>query len=124
MQMYTGFITSRLQESKAFYTQYFGFEPIYEGDWFLLLKKGSYELGFLKPEMPGQHRLFQPAYREGAWLALEVEDVDAEYERLRQTGMELLTSPKTEDWGERHFVLQDPNGVGVDVYMRVEVAQS
>ncbi len=123
MQMYTGFVTPKLQESKAFYSQYFGFEAVYEGDWFILLKKGSSELGFLKPEMPGQHRLFQPAFTEGAWLSLEVEDVDAEYARLNKAGAPVLMEPKTEDWGDRHFVLEDPNGMAVDVYMRVPVAQ-
>jgi catechol 2,3-dioxygenase-like lactoylglutathione lyase family enzyme len=124
MQMYTGFVTQKLQESKAFYTQHFGFETIYEGDWFLLLRKGPYELGFLKPEMPGQHQLFQPAFQQGAWLALEVEDVDAEYERLRQTAAQVLTEPETEAWGDRHFVMKDPNGMGVDIYMRVPVEQA
>ena len=123
MQMYTGFVTPRLQESKAFYTQYFGFETIYEGDWFVLLKKGPYELGFLKPEMPGQHRLFQPKFQEGAWLALEVEDVNAEYDRLRKINAPVLTEPKTEPWGDRHFVIKDPNGMAVDIYMRVPVDQ-
>jgi catechol 2,3-dioxygenase-like lactoylglutathione lyase family enzyme len=123
MQMYTGFVTPKLQESKAFYTQYFDFETMYEGDWFVLLKKGPYELGFLKPEMPGQHRLFRPVFKKGAWLALEVEDVDAEYERLTRSHAPVLTAPETEPWGDRHFVMKDPNGMGVDVYTRVPIEQ-
>lgn len=124
MQMYTGFVTPKLQECRDFYAQHFGFETIYEGDWFVLLKKGPYELGFLKPEMPGQHQLFQPVFQQGAWLALEVDDVDAEYERLKQSNAPVLTEPKTEPWGDRHFVLKDPNGMGVDIYMRVPVEQN
>ncbi|WPP48563.1 VOC family protein [Catalinimonas niigatensis] len=123
MQMYTGFVTRKLQECKAFYTQNFGFETIYEAEWFVLLRKGPYELAFMQPEIPGQHRLFQPAFTQGIWLALEVEDVDAEYQRLVKSNAPIVAEPKNEQWGDRHFVIEDPNGMGVDVYMRLPVEE-
>lgn len=123
MQMYTGFVTSKLQECKSFYTQHFGFEVIYEAEWFVLLRKGPYELAFMQPEIPGQHRLFQPAFTQGIWLALEVDDVDAEYQRLVQSDAPIVAEPKNEKWGDRHFVIEDPNGMGVDVYMRLPVEE-
>ncbi len=119
MQMYTGFVTRKTQECKAFYEEYFGFETIYEAEWFVLLRKGPYELAFIQPEIPGQHRLFQPVFTEGSWLAIEVEDVDAEFARLSQTDAPIISKPKSEKWGDRHFVIEDPNGMGVDVYTRM-----
>lgn len=119
MQMYTGIITTKLLESKAFYTQYFGFETIYEAEWFVLLKRGPYELAFMQPELEGQHSLFRPAFSQGVWLALEVDDVHAEYKRLQAGSAPILTAVKDEEWGDRHFVMQDPNGMGVDIYQRL-----
>ncbi|MEQ9439778.1 MAG: VOC family protein [Cyclobacteriaceae bacterium] len=121
MILHTGFVTEKLAESKAFYTQYFGFEAIFENEWFVMLKKGPYELAFMLPQQNDQHPLFQPTYTQGAWLALEVEDVDAEYARLLPTDAPILTEIKAEVWGDRHFVLKDPNGIGVDVFQRVTV---
>jgi len=124
MKMHTGFITRNLQECKAFYEQYFGFEVIYEVEWFVLLSKGPYELAFMQPELPGQHRLFQPVFSQGIWLAMEVDDVDAEFQHLSEAGAPIVTEPKNEAWGDRHFVVEDPNGMGVDVYMRLPVEET
>lgn len=123
MQMCTGIVTRKIQESKAFYEQYFGFETIYEVEWFILLRKGPYELAFMQPEIPGQHRLFNPSYTQGAWLAMEVEDVDAEYQRLLEAKAPVVAGPQNEKWGDRHFVVEDPNGMGVDIYMRLPVEE-
>jgi len=117
--MYPGFNTTKLAESKAFYTQYFGFEAIFEDDWFILLKKGDYELGFMQPELPQQNKLFQPAFGGGSWLAFETDNAQREYERLQQAGVPIVSDIKDEDWGDRHFVVKDPNGIGVDVYQRI-----
>ena len=56
-------------------------------------------------------RYFQ---REGIWLAFEVEDVDAEYERLGKV-LPIHTAIRDEPWGERHFVVRDPSGASVNV---------
>jgi uncharacterized glyoxalase superfamily protein PhnB len=40
-----------------------------------------------------------------------VEDVDAEYARLLDGGIEPTTPIETEEWGERFFQVTDPNGV-------------
>ena len=47
----------------------------------------------------------------GLIVALVVDDIDAEYERLVDAGMPILTPIETEDWGERYFQVADPNGV-------------
>jgi len=47
-----------------------------------------------------------------------VADVDAEYERLvRIAGLAPARDIRTEDRGQRHFIVADPNGVLVDVIM-------
>lgn len=120
--MYPGFNTTRLAESQAFYTKYLGFETIYEADWFVLLKRGDYELGFMRPELSAQNPLFQPAFGGGSWLAFETEDVEREYTRLKQAGAPIVTEIIDEAWGDRHFVIRDPSGIGVDIFQRMEVS--
>ena len=117
--MYPGFNTTQLTESKNFYTKHFGFSVVFEADWFVLLRRDAYELGFMLPQLPQQNALFQPAFGGGSWLAFETTDVDGEYARLQQAGVPIVATIRDEVWGDRHFVIQDPNGIGVDVYQRV-----
>jgi uncharacterized glyoxalase superfamily protein PhnB len=52
---------------------------------------------------------------DGVLLAFVVDDVDAEHERLVADGIAILTPPETEEWGERYFQVEDPNGVVVQL---------
>ena len=120
MKFWTGVITDKLAESKAFYVKLFGCEVLFEEDWFVLLKLGPSELGFLRPDMEGQNALFQKAYRgDGMWITVEVEDASAECERIRRLDEPIVQELRDEAWGDRHFVLKDPNGIGVDVVQRI-----
>lgn len=61
----------------------------------------------------------QPAPRgPGVWVCIDVDDVDAHYERLQRLGVGIEHPLRDEPWGDRHFVVLDPNGVGVDVVQR------
>lgn len=114
--MYPGIITSRLAETKAFYMGKLGFEVRFENEWFVLLHRDNREIGFLLPEQPGQAPIFRKAFRgEGVWITIEVPDVDAEYARVRALGVPIEVEIRDEPWGERHFSLKDPNGIGVDI---------
>ncbi|KOT44768.1 glyoxalase [Streptomyces caelestis] len=48
-------------------------------------------------------------------LSVEVEDVDAVYERVRASGAEIVREPRDEEWGVRRFFTRDPNGRVVNV---------
>lgn len=118
MKFWSGVITDKVQESKQFYVRLFGCEVLYEGDggWFVLLKLGGSELGFMKPELTSQAEIFRrPFTGQGMWVAVDVDDVDREYARIRSLGVEIAMDLRDEPWGDRHFVVADPNGIGVDV---------
>lgn len=53
MKFWFGVVTEKVYESKDFYTCVFGCEVVYEGEdgWFVLLKLGDSELGFMQPGM-------------------------------------------------------------------------
>ncbi len=45
----------------------------------------------------------------------EVEDAQAEYERLTGLGVTMSYDLKDEEWGQRHFMVKDPAGVVIDI---------
>lgn len=49
--------------------------------------------------------------REGLLVVFVVAGIDAEYERLLEEGVPVVTAIETEPWGERYFQTEDPNGV-------------
>ena len=53
-------------------------------------------------------------------LMFEVEDVDAEYERLKSMNIDFLMLPTTYPWGSRAFWFKDPDGNVVDFYSRIK----
>lgn len=43
-------------------------------------------------------------------IGFDVDDVDTEYQRLLQLGVEMLNQPTTHPWGARSFQFKDPDG--------------
>lgn len=121
MKLWTGVITEKVQESKDFYVRLFDCVVIYEADggWFVLLQLGNSELGFMKPNLKSQAQIFRPTFQGlGIFIAVDVEDVDAEYKRIQALGVPIEVTIRDELWGDRHFAVIDPNGIGVDVVQR------
>lgn len=127
MKIWTGVVTEQVQASRDFYTRLFGCEVIYEGEggWFVLLQLGESELGFMQPGLPTQAPVFRPAFGgQGLWISVDVDDVDAEYARIQALDVPIEVPLRDEPWGDRHFVVLDPNGIGVDVVQRRQVASA
>lgn len=113
-----GIVTARLAASRDFYTRHFGFQVVFENDWYIHLRQPSdgFEIGLVQPEHPTQPPVFRAAFAGGGiWMNLEVEDVDAEYARIQAAGLPVAVTLRDEPWGERHFTVTDPNGVAVNV---------
>ncbi len=116
MKLWSGIITENLEESKAFYCRLFSCEVIYDSDWFVLLRLGQSELGFMRPNLEAQAPIFRPPFSgQGVWITIDVEDARAEYQRMAAMGMPIEVELRDEPWGDRHFVVIDPNGIGVDI---------
>jgi uncharacterized glyoxalase superfamily protein PhnB len=54
-------------------------------------------------------------------LEFEVDNVDAEYERLSDLGTGVVKELTTQQWGNRSFWLRDPDGNLVNVFMHQTV---
>jgi uncharacterized glyoxalase superfamily protein PhnB len=53
---------------------------------------------------------YAPAARPGVSLFVPVEDVDAHYERARQFGASIVGAPRTCEFGERQYSVEDLAG--------------
>jgi catechol 2,3-dioxygenase-like lactoylglutathione lyase family enzyme len=100
--------------SAAFVTRHLGFETEMAADGFVSLSRpdAGFNLIYLRTGLG----TFKPAAlagrrADGLLVAFVVDDVDAEYERLRDEGVAITTPIETEPWGERYFQVTDPNGV-------------
>lgn len=106
--------TNKLSESRDFYIEHFGFELVYESDWYIELLSPSLAAGvsFTLP----QRDVGEFFNGKGLILSFEVENVDQEYERLQSEGLNIRQELQNKPWGERSFVVDDPNGVHIYIY--------
>jgi catechol 2,3-dioxygenase-like lactoylglutathione lyase family enzyme len=118
MKLNSGIVTSKLVETKKFYTEILGFGVTFENEFYILLHTPNKEaeISFLLPNHPSQEPLFQvPFTGQGMYLTIEVDDVDKVYIDLKIKGVEIKINIRNEPWGDRHFAIQDPNGIGIDI---------
>jgi len=118
MKMNAGIITEKLAESKRFYMEVLGFEVRFENEFYLLLHTpgNESELSFLLPNHASQQPLFHSPFQgQGIYLTIEVENVDQVFEDVRRKDIPIQVELRDEPWGDRHFAILDPNGVGIDI---------
>ena len=58
----------------------------------------------------------EPGANRTAYIEFQVEDIDAEYERLKDK-VPLVHELKTMPWGNKTFQFRDPEGTAVSLYM-------
>ena len=61
----------------------------------------------------------RPAANHSAILEFLVDDVDADYERLREILDDVVQEPKTLPWGNRSLMFRDPDGALVNLFTPV-----
>ncbi|MGE0589819.1 MAG: VOC family protein [Cyclobacteriaceae bacterium] len=118
MKMNAGIITSKIEETKTFYQEVLGFEVTFENEFYLLMHTPGHqaEISFLLPDHPSQQPLFQKRFAgNGVYLTIEVDNVDELYQQVKSKGTPIKIELRDEVWGDRHFAIQDPNGVGIDI---------
>lgn len=116
---YPVILTEELLSSVEFYMKNFGFELVFESDWYVSLKMTSSEVPYELALMDSTHPTIPGNYRQavqGLILNFEVDDVDAVYEQLIVHGkLPVQLDLRDEEFGQRHFITSDPNGVLIDV---------
>ena len=116
------FIVKDINAAKSFYAENLGFKVVFSGDWYIhLVSMSGVQVGFLLPDQPTQPSIFHKPYSgEGTIFSLEVEDADAAYAVAKSKSLKIVLDLRSEDWGQRHFCIQDPNGVYLDIVQTFE----
>lgn len=100
--------------SADFLKDHFGFTEEMAADGFVSLSRqdAGFNLVFLRKDLPTlKPPILRNTTARGLLVAFVVENVDAEYERVRNERVPITTPIETEPWGERYFQVTDPNGV-------------
>jgi catechol 2,3-dioxygenase-like lactoylglutathione lyase family enzyme len=104
--------TPHINASRDFYQKYLGARLIFDCGWFINLEFGKgLSVQFMEPQGD------QPAcVTSGLTYNFCVEDVDAEYQRLIESGLVPDNKPEDHPWGDRGFSIEDPNGIMLYIY--------
>lgn len=111
--------SERFEASRDFYLDLFDMVVSVEhGSWYLQLMAPddrSLNVGFLQPG----HEFFggraAPPGEYSLVLTVQVDDVDEAHARAQRLGATILLDIRDEDYGQRHFLVVDPNGLVLNV---------
>jgi uncharacterized glyoxalase superfamily protein PhnB len=110
-----GIIVKDVEAAKAFYTEHLDARVIFDAGWYVSLRIGGREgpeVAFAVPHHD-QDRSISPGTLS---LYVEVDDADAAHLKVSRTGAPIDSPPSDKPWGDRSFMLSDPNGVRVYVF--------
>ncbi len=119
---YPVLMTADVAGTAAFYKTHFRFAALFETDWYVHLQSSEdrrVNLGIVQWD----HDTVPPEGRapsRGLLINFEVRDPDVVYERVKAAGLPILRTLRDEDFGQRHFITADPNGVMIDVIKPIE----
>ncbi len=112
-------VTDDVAGLAAFYARLVG-APVVLNDYYVEVSAGAMSLGFSKcrfTECSGLGDGEGCDVPSGEMiLDFRVEDVDAEFTRIDELGVEWVLKPTTQPWGSRSMVFRDPQGNFVNVY--------
>ncbi|MEV0847537.1 VOC family protein [Streptomyces sp. NPDC049954] len=100
--------SSSLPQSRAFY-ELLGLEQVMDHGWIAT---------FAEPERPSVQLSAMTQDRTAPVspdVSIEVDDVEAAYETMRESGAEILVPLRDEEWGVRRFFVREPGGKVVNV---------
>ena len=119
--IYPVLMSNDVAATTEFFRDAFALETVFESDWYVSLRSGTFELAVLDStheSIPAGHR----TAAAGVLVNIEVEDVDAEHERLvTRGGAAVAQGLRSETFGQRHVILVAPGGVLVDVIQPIPI---
>lgn len=117
-KLYPLIITDDIKATSAFYIDNFGFQAVFEQDWYiqLLHADSGVELAFMIPNVENQPKELHAAFAgKGIVLSLEVDDAAKEYAKVADKDLDFIVKLREEEWGQKHFIVRDPAGTYIDV---------
>jgi predicted enzyme related to lactoylglutathione lyase len=107
---YIGITTEKFKETADFYIQHFGYSINAEAEGFIVIQSPNQKrtLGF---SAPSNDKGLIGTFSGGIHLPFLVDDIEAALAGFKRAGVSVTRNIKTENWGEKHFVVTDPAGV-------------
>lgn len=116
-------VSDDVRRLRDFYAAVLRVEPVFESPDYVEFAAGAATLAMFGQQ--AQQELSPgstvPGSNRSIVLEFEVEDVDAEYERLVPIVADWVKPPTTQPWGNRSIHFRDPDGNLLDLYARVAV---
>lgn len=115
---YPVLMTDDVAGAAAFFARHFAFRPLFAADWYVHLQSAEdagVNLAILAAGHPTVPACARGARAAGLLLNFEVADVDAVHARLTAEGLVPVLPLRDEDFGQRHFIVQGPEGVLIDI---------
>lgn len=100
----------------AFYRELLELEPTFVSDWYVSLSApgGGAQLATVRRDHGSVPAGFRAA-PSGTLVTVEVEDAAAARDRATGLAAPVELELRDEPWGQRHFIVRDPDGALVDV---------
>lgn len=106
-----------VEASSDFLVKHFGFTVLMSADGFTSLKHMQSGVIVI------YHRIglellpddFKDEIARGVILTFIVTNIESEEKRIREEGVTITTPLRVEPWGEKLFLLKDPNGVLIEI---------
>ena len=105
------FWTQENKLSEKFYKK-LGFKVVRSDDQYSVVSLDGFEITLVN--MRDEEKIAGDAMTgqkgKGMYVYISVDDVDATYKKLLRDGITPATEPKDWDWGNREFIVKDPDG--------------
>lgn len=103
--------------SSKFLATHFGFVERMSADGFASLGRddAGMDVVFLRRGIEVLPEPLRDRRATGVIVAFVVDDLEAEQERLRAEGVPITLPLREEPWGERLFMVEDPNGISYEL---------
>ena len=114
-------ITQDIKRLVEFYEHVTGFSLTWYTDDFaeLVTASGTLAIGSTRTLQFFAPNTVRPADNQTAIIEFRVDDVDQEYEKLKELHIELVQTPTTMPWGNRSLLFRDPDGNLVNFFTPV-----
>ncbi len=101
--------TSRVEQARHFYGDVLGLDVVMDLGWIVTFASSELMPAQVSVASDGGSGLPVPD------LSIEVDDLDAALERMRDADIAIAYGPQVEPWGVRRFCVRDPHGRLVNI---------
>jgi catechol 2,3-dioxygenase-like lactoylglutathione lyase family enzyme len=115
--LFPAICTDDVVSSVRFYQRLLGLVPVFEADFYVQLRapdNPAAQVAFVRRTHPSVPQGYQNR-AEGVVVTVEVNDARQLHARAVHLEVPIVLSLRDEPWGQRHFMIRDPDGLLLDI---------